>query len=162
MQTPRKNIKKIAEIVINVDDISRARAFYETVLGIQLHSQFPTENPTIVFLTLAELDSPLGLGGHPQLLALIDPHRHPPAQQRFRGLDVRVSSLNHLAFEIEPEAYESEKQRLANLGLTVHEERFPHMQAKALFFQDPEGNTLEFICHDNISTPQYSTAPLQP
>jgi catechol 2,3-dioxygenase-like lactoylglutathione lyase family enzyme len=147
MQTARPVIKAIAEIVINVGDIGRARAFYETVLGVQLHSQFPVENPTIVFLTIANLDSPLGRGGHPQLLALIDPHRHPPAQQRFRGLDVTVSSLNHLAFEIEPTAYESEKQRLEKLGLTVHEETFPHMNARALFFQDPEGNMLEFICH---------------
>src|SRR5215213_9466048 len=131
MQTPRTAIKTIVEIVLNVEDIGRARAFYETVLGVQLHSQFPAENPTIVFLTLAELDSPLGRGGHPQLLALIDPHRHPPAQQRFRGLDVTVSTLNHLAFEIEPVAYESEKQRLAALGLAVHEETFPHMKAKA-------------------------------
>ena len=151
METPKTARKTIAEIVINVDDIGRARAFYETVLGVQLHSQFPAEDPTIVFLTLAELDSSLGRGGHPQLLALIDPHRHPPARRRFRGLDVTVSSLNHLAFEIEPDAYEPEKQRLAALGLTIHEERFPHMHAKALFFQDPEGNTLEFICHDGIS-----------
>ncbi len=154
MQTPSTAIKTIAEIVINVADIGRARAFYEAVLGVQLHSQFPAENPTIVFLTIAALDSPLGRGGHPQLLALIDPHRHPPAQQRFRGLDVTVSSLNHLAFEIEPAAYEPEKQRLTALGLTVHEQTFPHMQAKALFFQDPEGNMLEFICHDSISTQQ--------
>ena len=147
MQTTKTPIKAIAEIVINVANIERARAFYETVLGFQLHSQYPAENPTIVFLTIAELDSPLGRGGHPQLFALIDPHRHPPAQKRFRGVDMALSSLNHLAFEIEPEAYEPEKQRLEGLGLTVHEERFPNMQAKALFFQDPEGNTLEFICH---------------
>ena len=152
MQKPNISSKTIAEIVINVNDIGRARAFYETVLGVQLHSQFPAENPTIVFLTLAELDSPLGHGGHPQLLALIDPHRHPPAQQRFRGLDVTVSSLNHLAFEIAPKTYEPEKQRLAALGLTVHEETFPNMNAKALFFQDLDGNTLEFICHASTTS----------
>lgn len=146
----RSPVKSIAEIVINVDDIQRARAFYETVLGFPLHSQFPAEEPTIIFLTIAELDSPLGHGGHPQLLALIDPHRHPPAQQRFRGLDVTVSSLNHVAFEIDPDAYEPERQRLAALGLSVREETFPHMNARALFFADPEGNTLEFICHDAL------------
>lgn len=146
--TAKTPVKAIAEIVINVADIERARTFYETVLGFQMHSQFPAEDPTIIFLTIAELDSPLGRGGHPQLFALIDPQRHPPAQKRFRGVDVTLSSLNHLAFEIEPESYEPEKQRLEDLGVTVYEERFPNMQAKALFFRDPEGNTLEFICHD--------------
>jgi len=29
-----------------------------------------------VFLTIADLDSPLGRGGHPQLFALLDPKRH--------------------------------------------------------------------------------------
>ena len=55
-------MKTIAEIVLNVNDIAQASAFYETVLGVQLHSQFPAEDPTIVFLTLAEVDSPLGRG----------------------------------------------------------------------------------------------------
>lgn len=131
-----------------MDDIDRACRFYETVLGFQLHSQFPQEDPTIIFLTITELDSPLGRNGHPQLFALIDPHRHPSAQKRFRGLDVGMSSLNHLAFGIETEGYESEKLRLESHGLTVSEETFPNMMAKALFFRDPEGNVLEFICHD--------------
>ena len=144
----KPSIKNVAEIVINVDDIPRAREFYESVLGFSLHSQFPAEDPTIVFLTIAETDSPLGQNGHPQLFALIDPHRHPPAKKRFRGLDVGVSSLNHLAFEIDPAAYQKEKQRLEAFGLKVQEERFENMQAKALFFLDPDGNTLEFICHD--------------
>ena len=151
MTTPASVVKKsIAEIVINVNDIAQSCAFYETVLGVQQHSQFPAENPTIIFLTLADLETPLGRGGHPLLLALIDPRRHPPARKVFRGLDVGVSSLNHLAFEIAPEAYESEKRRLETLGLTLHEEVFPHTNAKAIFFRDPDGNTLEFICHDTL------------
>lgn len=142
-------IRAIAEIVINVDDIDRARKFYETVLGFQLHSQYPAEDPTIIFLTIQTVDTPLSHNGHPQLFALIDPHRHAPAKARFQGLDVTRSSLNHLAFEIDTEAYASEKNRLETLGLTVREERFPHMQAKALFFRDPEGNTLELICPED-------------
>ena len=149
MAKTRPAITAIAEIVINVDDIARAREFYERVLGFTLHSQVPEKDPTIVFLTIAELESPLGRHGHPQMFALIDPHRHPPAKKRFRGLDVGVSSLNHLAFEIEPTAYDAEKQRLKEQGISVKQERFPNMNARALFFQDSEGNLLEFICHDD-------------
>ncbi len=148
MSTNVTPIRAIAEIVINVADLARACAFYERVLGFQLHSQYPAEEPTIVFLTIKTIDTPLSQNGHPQLFALIDPQRHPPAKARFRGLDVGVSTLNHLAFEIAAEDYTSEKGRLESFGLAVQEERFPHMQAKALFFQDPEGNTLEFICPD--------------
>ena len=148
MPTPPTSIRAIAEIVINVDDIGRAQAFYETVLGFQLHSQYPEEDPTIVFLTIKAVDTPLSQNGHPQLFALIDPHRHAPAKARFRGLDVTVSSLNHLAFEIAAEEYEAAKERLTGLGVSIYEERFPHMKAKAIFFRDPEGNTLEYICPD--------------
>ncbi len=153
MSTTNHVIRAIAEIVINVVDIQRARTFYETVLGFQLHSQYPVEDPTIVFLTIQAVDTPLSQNGHPQLFALIDPHRHPPAKARFRGLDATLSTLNHLAFEIDADAYTSEKARLEKMGITVHEERFPHMRAKALFFRDPEGNTLEFICPDEESYP---------
>ena len=141
------HVKTVAEIVINVNEIGRMRTFYEEVLGFTFFKQYPAENPTIVFLTIDDLDSPLGRGGHPQLFALIDVHRHPPAQARFRGLDVAVSTFNHVAFEISPADYEAEKQRLESLGLDVRPGHFPDMKAKALFFNDPEGNLLEFICH---------------
>lgn len=149
MPSSKSPIKAVAEIVINVEDIGRAQTFYENVLGFSHHSHFPKDEPTIVFLTIAEVDSPLGNNGHPQLFALIDPHRHPPARKRFRGLDVARSTLNHLAFEIDPGDYESEKARLESEGLAVQEQTFPHMNAKALFFRDLDGNTLEFICNDS-------------
>ena len=147
MKNQRTPVKAVAEIVINVTDIGPMREFYETVLGFVFFKQYPDENPTITFLTIAELDSSLGRGGHPQMFALIDVHRHPPAQQRFTGIDVTTSTFNHVAFEIDPADFEAEKLRLESHGLTVRIQHFPDMNAKALFFKDPEGNTIEFICH---------------
>ncbi len=66
------------------------------------------------------------------------------------GLDNQRSSLNHLAFEIDAVNFEAEKQRLEARGLTVRTREFPHMQAKGLFFEDPEGNVIELICHYGI------------
>ena len=74
-------ITGVAEIVLSVRDLPRMRQFYEEVLGLALLSQGCYENgvepdaegePTIAFLTITELDTPLGRHGHPQLLALID------------------------------------------------------------------------------------------
>ncbi len=141
------SIKGVAEIVINVRDIAGLRRFYEESLGLTLHSQFPESEPTIVFLTVVDLDSPLGRGGHPQLFALVDPERHIP--DRYVGIDNQKSSLNHLAFEIDEANYESEQQRLKGLGLEIQTTEFPHMRAKAIFFNDPEGNLIELICHDS-------------
>ncbi len=44
-------------------DLSAMTDFYQTALGFAVHSRFPETEPTLVFLTIANLDSPLGRGG---------------------------------------------------------------------------------------------------
>lgn len=140
-------IKGIAEVVINVHDLRGMTAFYRSVLGFAVHSQFPEMDPTLMFLTVADLDSPPGRGGHPQLFALLDSKRHVFTRNRYAGLDHQRSSLNHVAFEIDSAEFMSTKKRLEDLGLAVEVLDFPHMQASGLFFKDPEGNQIELICH---------------
>ena len=149
-------ITGIAEIVLNVRDLPRMRQFYKSVLGFELMSQAchetgwepdPDGNPTIAFLTVKKLDTPLGHHGHPQLLVLIDFQRHVFAKERFDGHEPRRSTLNHLAFEIPPDSYRVHEERLESAGLDPRTVEFPNMKARALFFRDPEGNTLELICH---------------
>lgn len=145
-------IRSVAEVVLNVRDIARMRSFYQATLGFALHSQFPDNDPTIVFLTIGDRGTPLARGGHPEMLALIDPARHPPAGGRFDAIAARRSTLNHLAFEIDEDEYEAARKRLENLGLAPTAREFDFLRAKALFFEDPEGNLLELICH-NSSAP---------
>jgi catechol-2,3-dioxygenase len=152
----RPPILGVAEVVLSVSDLPRMREFYRQVLGFELLSQACHEHgmepdsggePTIVFLTVAPLDSPLGRHGHPQILALIDYRRHVFARPRFDGHEPRRSTLNHLAFEIPPESFEAHRARLLELGLAPQSVEFVSMRAKALFFDDPEGNNLELICY---------------
>ena len=147
----------VAEIVLNVKDIERMSKFYQDVLGFAFHSEYRTtsegeggseDKPTIVFLTIIDPGTPLSSGNHPQMLALIDPERHALARHQFEDVARRRSTLNHLAFEIALDDYDAQKARLESLGLKPRTVTFPHMSAKALFFGDPEGNTLELICHD--------------
>ena len=141
-------IKGVAEIVINAQDIESLSRFYQDVMGFVFHSQYPKMNPTIVFLEIAPLDSPLGTA-HPQTFAIIDPNRHPAARGKFDPRINRPFSLNHLAFEIDESDYDSEITRLNSLGIETIPAKFGHARAKAIFFQDPEGNRLELICHDS-------------
>lgn len=147
----------IAEIVLNVNDITESKHFYQEVLGLEVAMELNREDPpnpdpeappTIVFLALQRSDTPLGKHGHAVQLALIDYRRHAAAKERFKHLDLAQSPLNHVAFEIRPHEYETQAARLESLGLPPGRVEFPHIQAKALFFGDPDGNTLEFICHD--------------
>ena len=147
-------ITGIAEIVLSVRDLPPMRQFYVDVLGFPVHSEIcleevdapdPDGDATISFLTIRELHTPIG-PLHPQLLVLIDYQRHAFARERFTGHDVRTSTLNHLAFEIPPDSYHEHLTRLESLGLKPRETVFPDMNARAIFFADPEGNDLELIC----------------
>ncbi|MCA9033571.1 MAG: VOC family protein [Planctomycetaceae bacterium] len=152
-------ITGISEIVLSVNDLTEMRDFYVRVLGFRLHSQLSLESlvpdpdgvPTIAFLSISETQTPLGLAGHPQLFVLIDHRRHVHARKRFAGHDVSRSTLNHLAFEIPPESFGQHAKRLCDLGIEVSYASFPAMNAKAVFFKDPEGNVLELICHHPAS-----------
>ena len=150
-------ITGVAEIVLSVRDLPLMRDFYRRVLGFELLSEScheeesrpdPAGQPTIAFLIIAETNTPLGNNGHPQLLALIDHQRHAFARKRFAGHDVTRSTLNHLAFEIPLAHFDEHRQRLESMGLSTTRTEFPNMNASALFFKDPEGNTLELIAHD--------------
>lgn len=141
-------IRTVAEVVINARDINAASKFYQDVLGFRLFRQGPEVNPTIVFLEIAPLDPPFGKH-HPQLFAIIDPARHEFVKSKFDTPNVRTSTLNHIAFAIDEADFDSELKRLTDLGLNPTVSNFPGMHAKAIFFRDPEGNTLELICHDS-------------
>lgn len=151
----KTRITGVAEIVLSVADLPKMRTFYQNVMGFELHSESsmegpehdPDGDPTISFLTIAEIDTPLGRNGHPQLLALIDYHRHIHAKPRFSGHDVATSTLNHLAFEIPIDAFDDHLCRLQELGLEPSTTEFPKMKAIAIFFRDPESNVLELIAH---------------
>jgi catechol-2,3-dioxygenase len=87
-----------------------------------------------VFLKIADAAE-----GHPQLLALFD---------RKADFGPERTRLDHFAFLIELADYEREKERLESHGINVVPRTFPHFHWRALFFADPEGNTVEFVCYD--------------
>lgn len=129
----------IAEVGLRVKDLPRAVAFYREVLGLEIVRAYPT----MVFLKAGELDSPLGRGGHPQLLVLFD---------RQVQLDIALTTLDHIAFEIPLEQFQAERERLQQLGLELTERiwrgEYAWLGARSLFFDDPDGNTIELIAHD--------------
>ncbi len=84
------------------------------------------------------------------MFALIDAERHSNTKDTYVGIDNQKSSLSHFAFEIDEADYESEQQRLKDLGLQMRLSTFQRMRAKAIFFDDPEGNLIELICHESV------------
>jgi catechol 2,3-dioxygenase-like lactoylglutathione lyase family enzyme len=132
-------VMHIAEVGLSVTDLPRAVAFYQGILGLEIVRAYPT----IVFLKAGDLDSPLGRGGHPQLLVLFDRHVQ---------LDITLTTLDHIAFEIPLEQFQAEHERLQQLGLDVSERiwrgEYAWLGARSLFIDDPDGNNVELIARD--------------
>ncbi len=129
----------IAEVGLRVKDLATMVAFYQEVLDFEIvHTA-----PNMTFLKIGDLDSPLGRGGHPQYLVLFD---------RKVDLDIALTTLDHLAFEIPLDQFESEHSRLEAMGLLARVRVWngfgEFLRARSLFFYDPEGNTIELIAHD--------------
>lgn len=129
----------IAEVGLRVQDLGRAVAFYQEALGLEIVRAYPKH----VFLKAGELDSPLGRAGHPQLMVLFD---------RSVPLDSALTTVDHIAFEIPREQYSAERDRLRSLGLDLVEKvwssEYAWLHGRSIFFDDPEGNTIELIAHD--------------
>jgi len=63
-------------------------------------------------------------------------------------LNSQESTLHHIALNIALEEFESEKMRLEDLGLKVDATVHEWAHVRSLYFPDPEGNLLEFVCYD--------------
>lgn len=121
----------LGELALRVNDLESMKTFYRDVVGLEV---FSDEHEGFVFFKIAEAAE-----GHPQILGLFD---------RSTGVAQDRTTLDHFAFLIELTDYEAHRRRLEALGLRVYPKEFPAFHWRALFFEDPEGNTIEFVCHD--------------
>ena len=125
-------VRGLAEIVLRVSDLARAVAFYRDVLGLTVIS--PPERANPIFLRAGAPAVRV-----PQMLVLVQapaealPLAHP-------------GSLHHMAFEVAPEDFESEKARLERLGYAVRGGQHPVIPSRTMYIDDPDGNEVELIC----------------
>jgi catechol 2,3-dioxygenase-like lactoylglutathione lyase family enzyme len=128
-------IRGLGEIALRVHDLAAMRAFYEQVVGLEVMQAFPHA----VFFRIAE-----GVAGHTQILALFDRSATP----RYGGLSRQQTTLDHLAFAIAVRDFATELVRLESLGLEVTTTEHAWTHWRSLYFADPEGNQVEFVCYD--------------
>ena len=125
-----RRIKGLGEVSIRVKDLDAMHKFYEEVVGLEMLRR----EESFVFFKVAE-----GYGGHTQNLALFEASEE---------LSQEKTTLHHIALNISLEDFESEKRRLEELGLKVNATVHEWLHVRSLYFPDPEGNTLEFVCYD--------------
>jgi len=139
MNKSDRRIKGLGEVSIRVNDLDAMHKFYEEVIGLEVLRR----DESFVFFKIAE-----GFGGHTQNLALFSAMNLDFIETKSTQLSPEETTLHHIALNIALEDYESEKKRLEGLGLSVLATEHAWLHVRSLYFADPEGNLLEFVCYD--------------
>lgn len=129
-------VRGLGEIALRVKNLDTMQKFYQEVIGLPLMSRFPNA----AFFKIAD-----GYGGHTQVLALFDRTQSPG----YRGTDSATSTIDHIAFEIPLADFAGERTRLEAAGLQVETAEHAWVHWRSLYVNDPEGNQVEFVCHDS-------------
>ncbi len=132
-------IKGLGEVSIRVKDLDSMQKFYQEVLGLEVLRR----EESFVFFRIAD-----GYGGHSQNLALFESSNLGFLETKSLQLNSDQSTLHHVALNIALEDFESEKMRLENLGIKVNATVHEWLHIRSMYFSDPEGNLLEFVCYD--------------
>ena len=118
-------VRSLGHVVIKVRNQQRAEAFYSGLLGIPIAARYPQMSMT--FFTL---------GDHHDfaVVAIGEDAEDPPAKS---------PGLLHVAFKIGDSVDElrEAKRKLEATGLRV--EAREHVVTKSIYFNDPDGNTIE-------------------
>jgi len=139
MNKSSRRVKGLGEVSIRVKNLDIMQKFYEEVIGLDVIGR----EESYVFFRIAD-----GYGGHSQNLALFAATNTVFLQNKSPELNSEKTTLHHIALNIALEDYESEKTRLEGLGLTVKAVEHEWLHVRSLYFADPEGNRLEFVCYD--------------
>jgi catechol 2,3-dioxygenase-like lactoylglutathione lyase family enzyme len=139
MNQSNQRIKGLGEVSIRVKNLDTMHKFYEEVVGLEVLGR----DESFVFYKIGE-----GYAGHPQILALFDATNRDFLVAKSLELNSAETTLHHIALNIALEDYEAEKRRLEGLGLKVQATEHAWVHVRSLYFSDPEGNLLEFVCYD--------------
>lgn len=130
----RSAVRHLAEIVIWAHDVERHLAFYRDLLGLE--DITPAGMPNR-FLVAARGDDEV-----PEMIVLVphpEPHAVFPSQKAQR-------TLHHLAFSVEPAAFDDLLARLGGAGLEVRSGVHPVLKSvRTAYVDDPDGNEVELI-----------------
>ncbi|MGI9479993.1 MAG: VOC family protein [Hyphomicrobiaceae bacterium] len=144
MRRPPFAVNDLGEIAIRCADIDAMFAFYRDVVGLEVLSD--TRDQGIAFLKICD-----GFEGHTTVLALFLPHAGRPNLHP-HGTDppetgVR-SSLHHLALNVAFDDQDLIMKWLADRNVDYRVQVFGWIGWRGIFFEDPEGNTVEFVAAD--------------
>ena len=142
MSKPNRSITGFTEIALRVRDLDLMKKFYEEVIGLEvLGESEPSDNGTAIFFAVGAGNSHLAL--FPEKLTGWY------TREKYPQTDPKLTTLSHFALTIALDDFESEKQRIEQLGIEIAESRTSSwLHCRMFYFYDPEGNLIEFNSHD--------------
>ncbi len=143
MKQSIRSVQGLAEISLRVHDLDAMRRFYEEVVGLEVLREIDVNNGKAVFYAI-------GAGNELQNMALFEETMTGWfVQTKARQIDPKQTTFHHLAFSISPDDFESEMRRIGQLGIEIlHSGTASWMHARMFYFNDPEGNLIEFKSYD--------------
>jgi len=139
MNKSTRCIKGLGEVSIRVKDLDLMHKFYEDVIGLELLRR----EESYAFFKIAE-----GYAGHTQVLAIFDARERSFIESKSTQLSQEMTTLHHIALNVSLQDFEPERIRLESLGIDVRATTHEWLHVRSLYFSDPEGNLLEFVCYD--------------
>ena len=143
MTKPNPSITGIAEVALRVHDLDLMRRFYEQVIGLEVLQEINDSNGTIIFYAVGAENDHMALFEE----QWIDWFTRGKSPQ----IDPKLTTLSHFALRIALDDFESEKERIEQLGIEiVHSNTSSWLHCRMFYFFDPEGNLIEFNSHDEM------------
>jgi catechol 2,3-dioxygenase-like lactoylglutathione lyase family enzyme len=132
--------KYIGEIVIRTPNMQKMVAFYRDVVELE---------PFKVMGTMQFFKVSAGFRGQAQAIGLFELGEVSDVDDSaFDGYDVRKTPFHHFAFIIDRKDYSNELNRITALGYGTRMMEHALTQSRSFYLNDPDGNTVEFVCYD--------------
>ena len=118
-------LKEIGHVLLRVMDLERSKKFYSEVLGFHVLEEDPENGGTF-----------MALKGQSHAIDLFQVKDAEAAERQTPG----VRGLGHIAFRVDSEA--ALRDAWAEHGVEISR-TIDHVSQKSVYFNDPDGNTLE-------------------
>ena len=153
----RMEIRGVNHLALVCRDMARTVDFYTNVLGFPLVKtvELPIGMGQHFFFDIGNGDS-LAFFWFPEAPEAVPGISAPAARPDNGDLTSAVGSMNHVAFDVDPDRIEEYRERLVAAGVacsdvanhddsewTVAEEMHPGVYVRSVYFQDPDGILLE-------------------
>ena len=125
------HIDGLAEVVLNVQDVSRAVAFYGDLLGLSRITPAGQSGP--IFFRAGQANEHV-----PSLLVLVP---LPADSSAFAA----PRTLHHLALTVAEAAFDEARSTLIDAGIDVRDGKHPVLAVRTMYVTDPDGNEVELI-----------------